>query len=190
MILKYVCALTGVSQLVECPPAKQKVAGSIPDQGTWLGPWLGSERQVIQSAFLSLSFPFPSPLSKRKEINSLKENTSGRSLTHFPSKSQAPSSSPWMWAALSDWLLRSRMRQNDLQGQVIKVIGASVLLSVQEVIHQVRKTLQQPWGEEYVELRSKAAPTCQPGGRCLGSRSSSLSQAFRGISRESEPEPG
>ena len=31
------CALTGVAQLVGHRPAKQKVAGSIPSQGTCLG---------------------------------------------------------------------------------------------------------------------------------------------------------
>ena len=30
-------ALTGVAQLVECHPTKQKVTGSIPGQGTGLG---------------------------------------------------------------------------------------------------------------------------------------------------------
>ena len=45
-------ALTGVAQCIECWPANQKVANSIPSQGTCLGcgqgPWLGAhERQPI-----------------------------------------------------------------------------------------------------------------------------------------------
>ena len=35
-IEKYLCALTGMAQLVEHCPAKQRVAGLIPSQGTCL----------------------------------------------------------------------------------------------------------------------------------------------------------
>ena len=41
----YLITLTGMAWLVECPSTKQKVAGSIPGQGTCLGlcpvSWLG-----------------------------------------------------------------------------------------------------------------------------------------------------
>ena len=67
-------ALTGVAQWVD-HPANQKVAGSIPSQGTCLGcgpgPQLGvHERQLIDVSFahqyFSPSFSLPCPLSKKK----------------------------------------------------------------------------------------------------------------------------
>ena len=70
-------ALAGVAQWVECRSVNQKVTGSIPSQDTCLGCGPGLQlgackRQPINvsfshtSAFLSLSFSLPSPLSKNK----------------------------------------------------------------------------------------------------------------------------
>ena len=46
-----ISALTGVAQLVGPCPTQQKVGGSIPDQGTYLGcgvgPWSGLVREAI-----------------------------------------------------------------------------------------------------------------------------------------------
>ena len=62
-------ALSGVDQWIECRPANQGVAGSIPSQGTCLGCGLGAwwracERQPHID--VSLPFSFPSSLSKNK----------------------------------------------------------------------------------------------------------------------------
>ena len=69
-------ALASVAQLVGHQTAKQKVAGSIPSQGTGLGcgfiPRSGCARETtdrhfcLTSMFLSLSFSLLSPLSKNK----------------------------------------------------------------------------------------------------------------------------
>ena len=40
-------ALTGAAQLVGCHPAEQKVAGSIPSQGTSLGYWSGPGQEHV-----------------------------------------------------------------------------------------------------------------------------------------------
>ena len=66
-----------VAQLVGCPPAKWKFAGSIPAQGTFLGcrfgpGWGMYKRQLINDSLshqcfspsLSLSFPFPLKINK------------------------------------------------------------------------------------------------------------------------------
>ena len=69
-------ALTGVAQLVGHRPAKQKVTGSVPGQGTCLGYGFcllsGSVREASKQAIhVSLShqcfsFSFPSPLSENR----------------------------------------------------------------------------------------------------------------------------
>ena len=53
-------ALAGVAQWIECQPANQRVAGSIPSQGTCLGclpdsQYGAHERQL----HIDVSFPFP-----------------------------------------------------------------------------------------------------------------------------------
>ena len=58
-------ALAGVAQWIERQPGNQRVAGSIPSQGTWLGcrpgPLWGHARGNHTSMFLCLSLPyFPS----------------------------------------------------------------------------------------------------------------------------------
>ena len=67
--------LAGVAQWIECWPANQKVASSIPSQGTCLvcrpGPQLrGHERQLIDVSLAhqcySSSLPSSLPLSKNK----------------------------------------------------------------------------------------------------------------------------
>ena len=66
-------ALAGEAQWIECQPADQKFAGSIPSQGPCLGcgpgPWLGTyERQLMDVSpllhigVLSLSISLPSSL--------------------------------------------------------------------------------------------------------------------------------
>ena len=65
-------ALAGVAQWIECWPADQRVASSIPSQGTCLGcgpdPQRGAhERQAHIDVSLPLFLP-PSPLSKNKQI--------------------------------------------------------------------------------------------------------------------------
>ena len=68
--------LAGVVQWIECQPANQRVAGSIPSQGSCLGcgpcPQQGVHKRQphIDVSFL---FPLPSPLSKNKKIKSLKK---------------------------------------------------------------------------------------------------------------------
>ena len=76
------CALTGIAQLVRHPPAKRKVAGSIPSQGSCLdygpGPRLGDMQEATDQCFSYTSvvslplflLPFPS-LSKAKYVKSL-----------------------------------------------------------------------------------------------------------------------
>ena len=82
-------ALAGVAWWIVCWPEGQGVAGLIPSQGTHLGygpvPQLGAcERQLIDVSlshiddYLLLLPPFP--LSKNKEINSLKKYRNGRKL--------------------------------------------------------------------------------------------------------------
>ena len=70
-----ICALVDVAQWIEWWPAKRKVAGSIPSQGTRLGcspsPQLGAcEKQLLDVSLthqcFSPSFSLPSPLSKDK----------------------------------------------------------------------------------------------------------------------------
>ena len=73
--LKKERALVGVAQWIEHQPANQKVAGLSPSQGTCLGcrpgPWWGCVQEAANLfisctlMFLSLSFSFPSPLSKK-----------------------------------------------------------------------------------------------------------------------------
>ena len=60
-----VSTLAGVAQWIECWPADQRVASSIPGQGTCLccrpGPWQGRVRGGHTLMFLSLFLPhFPS----------------------------------------------------------------------------------------------------------------------------------
>ena len=63
-------ALAGVAQWIECRPVNQRVAGWIPSQGTCLGCGLGPSGGHLTGnhtlIFLSLSFSFPSPVSKNK----------------------------------------------------------------------------------------------------------------------------
>ena len=64
------CALAGVAQWVEHQPVNQKVAGSIPSQGTCLGVARvlskGCMRGNHTLMFLSLFFSLPSPLSRNE----------------------------------------------------------------------------------------------------------------------------
>ena len=68
-------ALAGVAQWTECGPVNQKVAGSVPSQGTCLGrrpgqvPNWGHMRGNHILIFLSLSISFSSPLNMNKYIN-------------------------------------------------------------------------------------------------------------------------
>ena len=59
-----------VSQWIEHQPTNQRVTSSIPSQGTCLGvgqvPNRGHGRDNHPLMLLSLSFSFPSPLSKNK----------------------------------------------------------------------------------------------------------------------------
>ena len=55
--------LAGVAQWIECQLANQRVADSIPSQGTC--PYLGASEGQLQ-VYVSLSFSLPSPLSKNK----------------------------------------------------------------------------------------------------------------------------
>ena len=64
-----IIALAGVTQWIECEPANQKFAGSIPSQGTCLGcgpgPQWGAHERQPHIDVSSPSFSFPSPLSKK-----------------------------------------------------------------------------------------------------------------------------
>ena len=108
-----------VAQLVECSPRNQKVAGSIPCQGTCLGcgpgPWLGAcERQPINvslSMFLSLSFSLPAPLSKNKWneiLKKKKESWDGEITLDYLSG----------LAGITTVLLRGRMTESELERHV------------------------------------------------------------------------
>ena len=75
-------ALDGVVQWVKCQPANQKVAGLIPSQGICLscrpgpqfwGIW-GHVRSNHTLMFLSLSFSFPFPPCKNKQIKKNKKD--------------------------------------------------------------------------------------------------------------------
>ena len=62
-------ALAGVVQRIEHRLSNQRVTSSIPSQGKWVAgqvPSRGHERGNHTLTFLSLSFSFPSPLSKNK----------------------------------------------------------------------------------------------------------------------------
>ena len=48
MLLKALMALDGVAQWIECQPAKQRVAGSIPSQGIFLGCRPGPHMRVFE----------------------------------------------------------------------------------------------------------------------------------------------
>ena len=64
---KKIRTLAGVAQWIECQPVNQKVAGSVPSQGTerlWGQSPVGDVRGNHTSMFLSLSLP--APLSKNK----------------------------------------------------------------------------------------------------------------------------
>ena len=70
---KLYVSLAGAAQWIECQPANQKIAGSIPSQGTCLGggpdPQLRvCETQPINEFLACQCFPpFPSPLSKKNK---------------------------------------------------------------------------------------------------------------------------
>ena len=75
--------LAGVAQWTECQPAKQKITGLIPSQGTCLGcgpgPQMGMYRRQPTDLSLThqiffLSFSLHSPISKNKLIFLKKEN--------------------------------------------------------------------------------------------------------------------
>ena len=78
-------ALANVAQLVGCCPASQKVAGSIPGQGTCLvcgfHPQLGRMQEATDQRFsltsmcLSLSVSLPSPLSRTNKWKNHKRMT-------------------------------------------------------------------------------------------------------------------
>ena len=63
-------ALASVTQWIEHGPENQRVAGSIPSQGTCLGcrpgPPQGTCKRQLHIEFLFLSFSFPAPFSKNK----------------------------------------------------------------------------------------------------------------------------
>ena len=59
-------ALAEVAQWIECGPVNQRVSSLIPSQATCLGPQCGVLRGNHTLMFLSLSYSFPSPLSKNK----------------------------------------------------------------------------------------------------------------------------
>ena len=68
--IKKKIALAGVAQWIECRPAKQRVAGSIPSQGTCLGcrsspQWGSRERQL----HIDLSLPLSLSLTLSLKIN-------------------------------------------------------------------------------------------------------------------------
>ena len=68
-LLKYKEALAGMAQCIEPPLANQRVAGSIPSQGTCLDcrpdpQWGAHDKQPHID--VSFSFSLPSPLSKNK----------------------------------------------------------------------------------------------------------------------------
>ena len=69
-VKNYKLALADVAQWIEGKSANQRVTGSTPSQGTCLGgrpcPQSGHVRGKHRLMFLSLSFSFPSPLSKNK----------------------------------------------------------------------------------------------------------------------------
>ena len=75
-------ALAGVDQWIECQPANQRVAGSIPSQGTGLGcgpgPWWEAHERQPQIDGFS---PFLSPSLLPLKIKSFKERKGGCS-TH------------------------------------------------------------------------------------------------------------
>ena len=78
-------ALAGVAQWIECQPANPRVASSIPSQAhAWVAgqvPIWGCARGDHTLMFPSLSFSFPSPLSKDKI---LKRQTRRLSSSHQP----------------------------------------------------------------------------------------------------------
>ena len=69
-------AVAGVAQWMELWSVSWQVTGSILGQGTHLGCWAGPQlgyvrgNQLILYMCFSLSFSFPSPLSKNKQIKS------------------------------------------------------------------------------------------------------------------------
>ena len=71
-----------MAQWIECQPANQTVAGSIPNQGTCLGCRPGSRRGRLRGNHtllcLSLSFSLPSPLSKNKIFNNNNNNNNNK----------------------------------------------------------------------------------------------------------------
>ena len=68
--LSFFFALAGVAQWIECLPANQRAAGSIPSQGTCLGCGPGPQYRVCERQphidVSLLSFSLPPPLSKNK----------------------------------------------------------------------------------------------------------------------------
>ena len=71
MNVKMATALTGVAQWIECQPENQRVAGSIPSQGTCLDCRPGAQWGCMRSNhplmfYLPLSLSLLSPLSKAK----------------------------------------------------------------------------------------------------------------------------
>ena len=66
-------ALAGVAQWIECEPVTQRVASSIPSQGTCLGGGPGSQYGVNErQPHTDVSLPLFLPLSKNKYIKSFK----------------------------------------------------------------------------------------------------------------------
>ena len=69
---KQLTALAGVAQWIVCPPVNQKVAGSIPSQGTCLGCGPGPQKRVCERQphiDVSLSLSPSLPLSIKNKIN-------------------------------------------------------------------------------------------------------------------------
>ena len=68
--LKATPTLTSRAQLVERHPAKQKVASSVPGQGTFLGcgfgPWLGRMQEATNRCFSHISMFLSLPNSKNE----------------------------------------------------------------------------------------------------------------------------
>ena len=62
MYLKDLLALAGVAQWIEYWPVNQRVAGSIPSQGTCLGYRPGPQLEVCERQPIDVSFPLILPL--------------------------------------------------------------------------------------------------------------------------------
>ena len=116
---KYFLALVGVAQWIECQPAKQEVAGSIPVRAhawMWAMSPVGGVQEAITQWCSSPSFSFPSSLKINNFFKKIKYLLSFHEIVmllillqilkfEFTSKSPKTSSYPlrqygWNWRAL------------------------------------------------------------------------------------------